>query len=61
MMKKLDIKYLAGGFACALLGFGMMQGTVQRVVTFADPINEIFCTALLFMMAIGMFACVKNK
>jgi hypothetical protein len=39
----------------------MMQGAVQRVITFADPINEIFFTALVFMMAIGMFACVKNK
>jgi hypothetical protein len=61
MMKNLDIKYLVGGIACVLLGFGMMQGTVQRVITFADPINEIFFTALTFMMAIGMFACVKNK
>jgi hypothetical protein len=61
MMKNLDIKYLVGGTACSLLGFGMMKGTVQHMIHFADPINEIFFTALVFMMAIGMFACVKNK
>ncbi len=30
-MKNLDIKYLVGGIACSLLGFGMMKGTAQIV------------------------------
>jgi hypothetical protein len=59
-MKKLDMKYLVGGIGCSLLAFGMMQGKVQQVVSFADPINEIFFTVLALMSAVGMFACIKK-
>ena len=59
-MKKIDMKYLVGGVACALLTFGMMQGKVQQVIEFADPINEIFFTGLSMMMTIGLFACIKK-
>ena len=54
------MKYLVGGIGCSLLAFGMMQGKVQQVVSFADPINEIFFTVLALMGAVGMFACIKK-
>lgn len=60
MIKQIDFKMLLGAITCIALGIGMIVGAIQNVVAFADPLNEMFATALLFMMAIGCFACIKK-
>ena len=60
MLKQIDIKMVLGALVCVALGIGMITGAIQNVIAFADPLNEMFTTALLFMMAIGCFACIKK-
>lgn len=60
MLKQIDIKMVLGALVCIALGIGMIMGAIQNVIAFADPLNEMFTTALLFMMAIGCFACIKK-
>ena len=60
MIKQIDFKMLFGAIACIALGVGMITGVVQNVVAFADPLNEMFATALLFIMTIGFAANIKR-
>ena len=60
MIKQIDFKMLLGALVCVALGIGMIMGVIQNVVAFADPLNEMFATALLFIMTIGFVACIKK-
>ena len=59
-MKQIDFKMLLGAITCIALGIGMIMGAIQNVVAFADPLNEMFATALLFIMTIGFAANIKR-
>ena len=60
MIKQIDFKMVLGALACIALGVGMIMGAIQNVIAFVDPLNELFTTVLLFMMAIGCTACIKK-
>ena len=60
MIKQIDFKMLLGAIMFVALGIGMIMGAIQNVVAFADPLNEMFATVLLFMMALGCTACIKK-
>jgi len=43
------------------IGVGMMKGEVQEVIHFADPLNEIVFTMLMFMSSILVLSNLKFK
>ena len=60
MFKKFDIKFLLGGLIALAIGVLTVTGDVQRVIHFADPINEMFFAALAFIMGLGCMAASKK-
>jgi len=43
------------------IGVGMMKGEVQEVIYFADPLNEIVFTMLMFMSSILVLCNLELK
>ena len=42
MFKRFDLRFIAAGIASLLLGINTITGTVQEVIPFNDPVNEMF-------------------
>ena len=59
-MKQIDIKMVLGALACAGIGIGLINGAIQDVIYFADPMNEMVSCALMFMGTIGFAANIKR-
>ena len=59
-MKRINIKALVIALACVMGVFGMMNGKIQTVIGFADPLNEIVFTVLLAMGALGAVMNIKK-
>jgi len=59
-MKRIDLKALIGMIALGIGAIGMITGDTQNVIAFADPINEIVFTLMLFMGAIGCAVNIKQ-
>jgi len=53
---KVNLKSLAVSALSFLIVAGLMKGSVQEFIHFADPINELFTTALLGMVGIASLA-----
>ena len=47
-MKRINLLALVIALACVVGIFGMVNGKIQTVIGFADPLNEIVFTVLLF-------------
>ena len=60
VMKRIDLKALIGMIALGIGAIGMITGDTQNVIAFADPINEIVFTLMLFMGAIGCAVNIKQ-
>ena len=60
MIKAIDLKMVLATLACLGVVVGMMMGTIQTVIGFADPLNEIVFTVMAFMMAIGCAMNIKK-
>lgn len=60
MLKQIDIKMLLGAIACIALGIGLINGAIQNVIYFADPMNEMFTCAFAFIGTIGFAANIKR-
>jgi hypothetical protein len=60
MLKRIDFKALVGFIASASIGMFTITGHVQKVIHFADPINEMFFASLSFVMAMGCLAAIKK-
>ena len=59
--KKIDLRLVLAGFAAILLGVGTVTGTVQQVISFADPINEMLFTLVsLKLGGICLLTCKKD-
>lgn len=61
MLKQIDIKFLLGGIAALAISVLTVTGHVQQVIHFADPLNEMFFTALTFMFGMGCLAATKKQ
>jgi len=53
---KVNLKSLAVSALSFLIVAGLMKGSVQEFIHFADPINELFTAALLGMIGIAALA-----
>lgn len=56
--KVLNVLGAVGSFGLAV---GLMNGSVQQVVSFADPINEMAVCVLSLMMGVGFIVSFFNK
>ena len=56
--KILNLLGAVGSFGLAV---GLMNGSVQQVVNFADPINEMAVCVLSLMMGVGFIVSLFNK
>jgi hypothetical protein len=54
MLKKINFKFLSGAIGCFIVGGLIMFG--KTGITFADPLNEMFCFVLACVMGIFMLA-----
>ena len=59
-MKNIDLKALMVLVVCVLITVGMVQGVVQTVIPFADPLNEIGFTFMSLLGAIGAVMSLKK-
>ena len=59
-MKRINLLALVIALTCVVGIFGMVNGKIQTVVGFDDPLNEIVFTVLLFMGAIGAVMNIKK-
>ena len=59
-MKRINLLALVIALTCVVGIFGMVNGKIQTVIGFADPLNEIVFTVLLFMGTIGAVMNIKK-
>ena len=59
-MKRINLLALVIALTCVMGVFGMVNGTIQTVIGFVDPLNEIVFTVLLAMGAIGAVMNIKK-
>jgi len=59
MTKKIDFRFLIGGLVLLCVGIGTITGHTQKVIMFADPLNELFFASLTLMMS--LFCLVASK
>jgi hypothetical protein len=54
MLKKINFKFLSGAIGCFIVGGLIMFG--KTGITFADPLNEMFCFVLVSVAGIFLLA-----
>jgi hypothetical protein len=54
-MKNNSILYFLGGIGSFLIAFGTAQGTVQKYISFPDPLNEMGFCFFALLLSIGCF------
>jgi len=59
-MKYIDLRALLVLVVCLLITVGMVNGVVQTVIPFADPLNEIAFTVMFLLGAIGAVMNLKK-
>ena len=59
-MKRINLLALVIALTCVVGMYGMVTGKIQSVIGFADPLNEIVFTVLLFMGTIGAVMNIKK-
>ena len=60
MLKKIDLKMLAGAIGAYSIGVLTMMGITQNYIPFAGVDNEMGFTVLSFMMGSFMLMCIKK-
>ena len=56
-----NLIYVVCSLALIGIGVGMMSGDVQEVIHFADPLNEMVFTILMFMSSVMVLFNLKFK
>ena len=57
-----NLKYIALAVVSFAVTYGLMTGTVQKFVSFEDPLNEMFSAGLMAMLGIGsVFAAFEKS
>ena len=59
-MKRINLLALVISLTCVVGIFGMVNGKIHTVIGFADPLNEIVFTVLLFMGTTGAVMNIKK-
>ena len=57
----IDYKFLAIATVSFSIAFGLMRGTIQNYIHFADPLNEMGVCALALGMGIIAAFCIFSK
>ena len=52
LFKKFDLRFIAAGIASLLLAINTITGTVQEVIPFNDPVNEMFFAFISILLGI---------
>jgi len=56
-----NLIYILCSLALIGVGVGMMRGDVQEVIHFADPLNELVFTMLVFLLSVAVLSNLKFK
>jgi hypothetical protein len=56
-----NLIYVLCSLALIGVGVGMMRGDVQEVIHFADPLNELVFTMLVFLLSVAVLSNLKLK
>ena len=59
-MKNIDIKALVVFLVCVLGVIGMVNGNIQNVIKFQDPLNEMLMVLLMSMGALGALMNIRK-
>jgi hypothetical protein len=57
----IDYKFLAIATVSFSIAFGLMRGTIQNYIHFADPLNEMGVCALALGMGVISAFCIFTK
>ena len=60
MLKQIDIKALVVFLVCVLGVIGMVNGNIQNVIKFQDPLNEMLMVVLMSMGALGALMNIRK-
>ena len=60
MMNKVDLKAVLVLLVCVLGVIGMVNGNIQNVVKFQDPLNEMLMVVLMSMGALGALMNIRK-
>jgi len=60
MMNKVDLKAVLVLLVCVLGVIGMVNGNIQNVINFQDPLNEMLMVVLMSMGALGALMNIRK-
>ena len=60
MMNKVDLKAVLVLLVCVLGVIGMVNGNIQNVIKFQDPLNEMVMVLLMSMGALGALMNIRK-
>jgi len=60
MLKKVDFRFLSISMISLLVGFLTMTGTIQSIIPFADPLNEMAFCILALTIGLISLTCIKK-
>ena len=60
MLKQIDIKAVLVLLVCVLGVIGMVNGNIQNVIKFQDPLNEMLMVVLMSMGALGALMNIRK-
>jgi energy-converting hydrogenase Eha subunit C len=60
MMNKVDLKAVLVLLVCVLGVIGMVNGNIQNVIKFQDPLNEMVMVVLMSMGALGALMNIRK-
>jgi energy-converting hydrogenase Eha subunit C len=60
MMNKVDLKAVLVLLVCVLGVIGMVNGNIQNVIKFQDPLNEMLMVVLMSMGALGALMNIRK-
>ena len=60
MMNKVDLKAVLVLLVCVLGVIGMVNGNIQNVIMFQDPLNEMLMVVLMSMGALGALINIRK-
>ena len=61
MLKKLDFRFLSISIVSMLVGFFTITGTIQSIIQFSDPLNEMAFCVLAFTMGLISLTLINNN
>ena len=60
MMNKVDLKAVLVLLVCVLGVIGMVNGNIQNMINFQDPLNEMLMVVLMSMGALGALMNIRK-